>query len=603
MKAIYGVDIEIGQNILDYMLVEEDRQIAKNNIDRTLAGESLINEAFSGDALHSRLYFEVKHNPIINTDGKIIGVAIKSEEITKRKQAEDKLKKSKSELEEYFENDISANYVVSIEGEIFSCNSTFLNMFGFKEKAHTKKIDITELYKKPDDRQELIRRIKTKGRVENYEVEFITRKGKTINAILNAIGIFNDSGELVQTRGYIVDITDRKKAEEELLKAKAKAEESDNLKTAFLANMSHEIRTPMNAILGFSQLLLSDTLKADEKKIFANYIQTNGENLVKIIDDIIDISKIQLKQLQVKMTDFDLHLMIKELEIYYTKILEQNSKNLIELKTEIPNKINDVFFIHSDALRLKQILNNLISNATKYTKKGQIVFGYKLVENEIHFFVKDTGVGIEAKNQTIIFDRFIQFSDEYIAREKGTGLGLPISKDLVALLAGELKVKSKKGKGSIFYFALPYVEIHPKIQNKNITRKKITDYNLSGNRILIVDDEESNFVLTKRILHDTKVKMDWANNGTKAVKMAENKKYSLIIMDIKMPIMDGIEATRRIKAHDKNIPIIIQTAFALDETKQQCIQAGCNDFVQKPISIEDFLTLVTKFILKNEELD
>jgi len=390
--------------------------------------------------------------------------------------------------------------------------------------------------------------------------------------------------------------TDKKSAEKELIIAKNKAEESDLLKTAFLQNMSHEIRTPMNAIVGFSEIIVTEKVSDDEKLLYSSYIKSNSESLIKIIDDIIDISKLQNSQLTLKITDFDLILLFKEFLAFYNQVLKKNNSNKFKLELIISSENEEVFIIRADKYRLKQVVNNLISNAIKYAKFGSISFGFKKVDNQIYFFVKDTGQGIPMDKQSEIFNRFVQVSNEYVARHEGTGLGLPISKELVKLMGGELKLESEPDKGSLFYFYLPYVSSNATLKKEVSSLKRAIKSDLSAYKILIADDEDSNYVLTKRILKPSKVTTDWAQNGKQAVEMAANNKYDLILMDIKMPEMDGIEATRLIKKHNKNIPIVIQTAFAMKEVKDEAIEAGCNGFIVKPIALDAFLELVRKHI-------
>jgi len=386
-----------------------------------------------------------------------------------------------------------------------------------------------------------------------------------------------------------------KERTKQLYIAKEKAEESDRLKSAFLMNMSHEIRTPLNAVLGFSELLVRPNVSENEKATYSDFIRLNGESLAKIIDDIIDISKLQSKQLAISNTSFNLNTLLNELYNYYSSVLVQKSKTHINLVLDIPLCTNADCFIKSDEQRLKQIFNNLISNAIKYTEKGQISFGYQIEENKLNFFVKDTGFGIEPKNMELIFDRFVQFSPQYISRQDGTGLGLSICKNLVILLGGELKVESKVNKGSKFFFQIPLIKAEQPVNNNKESNLKLNK-DLSKYRILITDDENSNYVLTKRILKPSKVNTDWAQNGKQALEMAKTNSYDLIIMDIKMPEMDGIEATRRIKKINKDIPIIIQTAFAMKETRDEALNAGCDGFMVKPIALDVFMELVNKHI-------
>jgi PAS domain S-box-containing protein len=438
---------------------------------------------------------------------------------------------------------------------------------------------------------------------KNTNGTFITHyKTKNQNVFLGetfGAKLFDMEEKWIGNLGIIKDITERNDFINEIKIAKAKAEESDQLKTAFLANMSHEIRTPMNAVLGFAQLLVQKNLDPNERTIFAEYIRLNGESLLKIIDDIIDISKIQAKQLTIFNKEFDLHKVFVELEQYYKRLLLQKIKNEIELIVALPQSSDNPFYICTDEIRLKQILNNLILNTITHAGKCTLTIGYLLKDNSIHFFVKDTGRGIATKYHSKIFERFVQYSNEYLSRQEGTGLGLPISKELVTVLGGVLKLESREGLGATFYFEIP---LNQKKQDKVIKRapRKLNfTVDLSAFSILIADDELSNFALAKHVLLATRINIDWAKNGKEAIDMANVKNYDLILMDIKMPGLDGIEATRNIRKTNTEVPIIVQTAFAIPDIKQAAFDAGCNDFIVKPIDLDDFLMLVSKFLNNN----
>ncbi|MBI9069799.1 MAG: response regulator [Salinivirgaceae bacterium] len=509
-------------------------------------------------------------------------------DISNRKQSEEELKQSYIFSSSLLKTIPFGMDIVDESGTVLFQSDNFKELIG--ENGIGKKC--WELYK--DDQIQcsdcpLYKGIKI-GETDIYESHDIL--GGRVFEIIHTGMIYEGKKAMLE---IFQDISQRKENEKELVLAKEKAEQSDKLKTAFLSNMSHEIRTPLNAILGFSQLLTKSNLNNNEKKTFSEYIRLNGESLAKIIDDIIDISKLQSKQLAINKTDFNLNTLFNELNNYYNDLLIQKSKTQISLELELPSSIDNNFFINSDEQRLMQIFNNLLTNAVKYTDKGKIIFGCKIVENNLLFFVKDTGFGIHEKNISKIFERFVQYSEQYVSKQEGTGLGLSICKNLVDLLGGELKVESELNKGSHFYFQIPLIKSEVQTQ-KEISPAFETNRDLGKYKILIADDEDSNYVLTKRLLKHTKVKSDWAINGRHAVDMATNNKYDLILMDIKMPEMDGIEATRLIKKHNNKTPIIMQTAFAMPEVKNKALQAGCDGFVVKPISIETFIELVNKHI-------
>jgi signal transduction histidine kinase len=376
--------------------------------------------------------------------------------------------------------------------------------------------------------------------------------------------------------------------------AKEKAEESDKFKSAFLANMSHEIRTPMNAVIGFSALLEDEDLSEDERTQYLSFIKSNGESLIKIIDDIIDISKIEAQQFKVDMHPFNLLELMDELKQFYTNFIIIKKPGL-ELKCEIDENLRSDQLINSDKIRLKQVISNLLNNAIKYTKSGEILLICKIKASRLQFSISDTGLGIPEKITSKIFERFYQYSDEFISRHQGTGLGLPISNEIIKLLGGTLSFESVVNKGTTFVFDIP-LEIKsngaPEASVTLLTDKE----SLGHKKILIVDDEESNFVLTRRVLRDTKVKMDWAENGVQAVQMVSNCAYDLILMDIKMPQMDGIETTELIRSTGNDVIIVMQTAFAETPVKNRAFSAGCNDFIVKPLQLESFKKLVNKYL-------
>ncbi|MDA3892005.1 MAG: response regulator [Salinivirgaceae bacterium] len=395
---------------------------------------------------------------------------------------------------------------------------------------------------------------------------------------------------------YLVKEQERKTALQELIIAKEKAENADMLKTAFLANMSHEIRTPMNAVIGFSELIQKENLSSKEKNKFVELIKSNGESLVKIIDDIIDISKIDTKQMAIYFSAFNLKNLLDELYIYFSKIVISKNADAVDLLINISPEIDEAFFINSDKIRLKQVLVNLLNNAVKFTKKGSIKLVCELHKNKIYFAVEDTGIGIPAYQHKTIFDRFVQYSDTFVSRHFGTGLGLSISKEIVQLLGGKIELKSIVNEGSIFSFEIPFKKsLKELIINENDLA--MSELDLTGKTILIVDDEESSFVLSKRILSESGASFEWAQDGEEAIELVKKNKYNFIIMDIKMPRIDGITATKLIKKQYPKLPIIIQTAFAMENEYNKALEAGCDAYITKPIVFDEFINKIAKLIV------
>ncbi|MBC8005555.1 MAG: response regulator [Verrucomicrobia bacterium] len=370
----------------------------------------------------------------------------------------------------------------------------------------------------------------------------------------------------------------------ELKNAKTKAEESDNLKSAFLANMSHEIRTPMNAIIGFSEMLKDPDLATGERDEFISIINSNGESLLKLIDDIVDIAKIEAGHISIKKTSSNLNKMASELQLLVKEIKKQNSKQNVKL---INLNENDLFehTIVTDHHRLRQVLINLLTNAVTFTNEGFIRFGFSLSEDKskIIFMVQDTGIGIPKDKQEIIFERFRKASENQERLYPGTGLGLYITKTIIKLLGGEIWMDSKPGIGSNFYVSIPYekCKIKPCIEMDNPIQKQI---NISGVKILIAEDMETNFRLIKNMLKNYQVQLFWVKNGMEAVDfILDNNVADLILMDVGMPVMNGYEATKQIKLIRSEIPIIMQTAHAMTGEKEKCLDFGADDYISKPI--------------------
>jgi two-component system, chemotaxis family, CheB/CheR fusion protein len=413
--------------------------------------------------------------------------------------------------------------------------------------------------------------------------------------------ILNPEGEIVNYMKVSQDVSSRIIKQEKLKQDKILAEESDKLKSAFLANMSHEIRTPMNAIIGFSQLLEDIQLSDEQRKEFIRLISSQGEYLLTLINDIIDISKVEAGAIELRDEECNMKKLLHDLHMFF--IL--NKMNDIKINVVMPDE-GLLPEIYTDATRLRQILTNLIGNAVKFTPKGQVEFGVSLHnEKELLFYVKDTGLGIKKDKIDKIFDRFYQVyegNSEY--NKKGTGLGLAITKALVELLGGKLWVESEEFVGSVFYFTIPYRPAKIKAINYDIEPDEY-DGIFNGHTILVVEDIESNYLFIMHALENTQAELIWAKNGIEAIEqIKKNESISLILMDISMPLVDGYEATRKIRQLRQHIPIIAQTAHAMEGDKQNALNAGCNDYISKPIKIEDLINKMNQFlsVLANQQV-
>ncbi|MGC9374653.1 MAG: tetratricopeptide repeat protein [Bacteroidales bacterium] len=398
------------------------------------------------------------------------------------------------------------------------------------------------------------------------------------------------------------NIVDRKIAEEKLKKAKERAERSDQLKSAFLANMSHEIRTPMNAIHGFLSLLSDDDVSTNQKKEIIELARSSSNDLINIINDIIDISKIEANELTIEKALYYVNDILQEIYDYYIKDLNYLHKNKVQLKLEKDeSNVEDKIALYTDKSRFKQVMNNLISNAIKFTDEGEIVFGYQQITSGgrklLKFFVKDTGIGIPEESQEYIFNRLSKLDDKRKKTYKGTGLGLAISKKLIQMLGGKIGVHSKINEGSEFYFTLPYKVLDSKETNLLHVPKNKVEVDWRNKVILVVEDTPSNYLLIENYLKSTKVQIFWAKSGKEAIDIfKETEHFDLVLMDIQLPGINGYEVTKLIKAYNQTVPVIAQTAYALSGEKEHSLKEGCDDYIAKPFKKETLIEVLSKHI-------
>lgn len=392
------------------------------------------------------------------------------------------------------------------------------------------------------------------------------------------------------------EISEQIKMMEELRVAKDKAEESDRLKTAFLANMSHELRTPMNGILGFLDILTDIDLTKDEKDNYARLIEKSKTRLLNTLTDIIEISRIESGQLQVNLSEVDIYSILDyHLQFYRDSAAEKG----LELILNTTGLSDDISFI-SDKQKIHGILSNLINNAIKFTNKGKIQFGCSHEFGYLNIYVKDTGIGIPKNRRDSIFERFVQGDLQSYSRPyEGSGLGLAIVKEYVNILNGSIILNSEEGVGTEFFIKIPMAHI-PKEVIQEIPKTKTQIFSAYQSVILIAEDDETSFEYLKTVLLKEGFTVIRAIDGEDAVKQVkENPTISLVLMDIKMPRMSGIQATRLIREFDKRLPIIAQTAFAYHADKEQFLYSGCNDFISKPISRKELFGLIYKYIEKS----
>lgn len=486
-------------------------------------------------------------------------------------------------------------------GKLIMVNKAACSLTGFSEEELLKKKLDSLLYSEEHLQNPLRYDLLNEGMILQIERQIKTKDGRLIYVEMNSKkmpdGTYQSFFRDVTSRKINEELLRFKNAEykelnEQLNIAKAKAEESDKLKSAFLANMSHEIRTPMNAICGFAQLLGRKTIEEQKRNHYIDIINTNSQQLLGIINDIVDISKIESGLATLLNSKFDLNLMLDNL-MHTLKPTILNHKISLTYKKGLTDAQSSII---GDEIKIRQILTNLLVNAIKFTEQGSIEVECKLNDsNMLLFSVKDTGIGIPSELLTQIFERFSQIEGTIKDSRKGTGLGLAISKGFIELMHGKIWAESELGKGSKFHFSIPYIPSAEVIPIGSRGETQATTW--ASHTLLLVEDDQNSMLYIKELLSPTLINIVCVNNGEDAVRICkENKDLSIVLMDIKLPMIDGLEATRRIRAFNKTLPIIAQTAYALSSDFQKATEAGCSEYLTKPISKAELFSALTKYL-------
>ncbi|MAD97960.1 MAG: hypothetical protein CMB99_11600 [Flavobacteriaceae bacterium] len=549
--------------------------------------------------------FEVEFS-MIHKDGRLIDILSRSKvfynedgipyrlvgthtDITEKNESIRQFERLFNEINLLYANDPNLIIVKDTKNNIIRASESVSEMLGMPKHliegkpARLVYPEMAEIYYKDD-----LEVIKTKKPKKGIIEKLPTADGELKWLQTDKIPVFDDDNEVKGIILFATDITELKIAQQ-------RAEESSQLKTEFLNNLSHEVRTPMNGILGFSNLLSNRNLTDEKRDYFVKIIQNSSKQLLQILNDILEISTLETKQVEIKESEFNINEVLMEIfSIFNLKVKEKQLA--LYVKKSLPDNACNII---TDKSKLIKILSNLVENAIKYTNEGFVEFGYNILNELIIFYVKDTGIGIAKENFEMIFERFSQEDKFYSQKTGGLGLGLSISKEHATLLNGYITLESEKGKGSTFYLSIPH-------KSKIDLSKKIptNEYSADGSfNILIAEDEDVNYLYLEALFEeemDGTYNLFHAKNGKEAVDICENNNnINLVLMDIKMPVMGGYEATNLIKEKKPDLPIIFQTAYSLSTDIQDAFDHGCDDFIAKPINKADFFRVVYKYLKKD----
>ena len=621
------------KGLTDFDLFTNEHAVQAFNDEQEIirSGNPIVNieekETYSDEKI---TWAQTSKMPLLDRKGKIIGTFGISRDITKRKLAEEALKNSLFLTETILESIHNGILVVNHFGKVIKTNARFIKMWNISENVLESKDDkeiinhIIGQLKDPDEFLTTVAELYENSDAESFDLIYFN-DGRIFERISKPMDL---EGEEKGRVWSFLDITERKKnellllrknekiaaqneefqqineefqqineelnhANFELIGAKEKAEESDRLKSAFLANMSHEIRTPMNGILGFADLLKEPELTGEERQEYIGIIEKSGLRMLNIINDLIDISKVESGQMEIFISEINVN---EQIEYIFTFFKPEVQKKGMRLFFQNGLK-NEEAVIQTDREKLYAILANLVKNAIKYSDTGSIEFGYTLKEKHLVFFIKDTGIGIPDDKKEAIFNRFIQADITDKRAFQGAGLGLAISKSYVEMLGGSIWVESEEGKGSTFYFTIPY-NSKPEdfISAKKLAPLVPIDHSTIKLKILIAEDDESSEKLLTEIIKKYCKEEIRVKNGIDAVETCRNNPdIDLILMDIQLPDMNGYEATREIRKFNKSVLIIAQTAYALTGDRELTLKAGCNDYISKPIDKRLLNEMIQKY--------
>ena len=582
-----------------HIINEIDRKVVRNPVQRVIE-EGIVIGLANHTLLISKDGREISiadsGAPIKDSEGKITGVVLVFQDKSEENKKQREIQRERDNWQKTFNTIKDPIALLNKNGIIIKYNQSFYNKFHAGTGDITNKTCCQVLHNSTTHvpgclfvrAGKTLKREETEYTIDSHEFMVVA------DPILNASGKF----EGIVLNMY--DITLYKHTEEELKYAKLKAEESNNLKTSFLHNISHEIRTPMNAIVGFSNLLREPDVSPEKQQNYAELIVDSSHQLLSIVDDVVSISSIEAGKVELNTVETDVNKILQSL---YNQYHYKARAKKIKLILNDTNFTKDLI-VNTDEIKLFQILSNLISNSIKYTDKGKVEYGYQVKNSKIEFYVKDTGIGISSEDHEKIFERFYRIETHDRTVVSGMGLGLSISKLYCDMMGGKIWLESVPNKGSVFYFTLPLNQIIlKKYKTPQHTENILNDFT-EAPLILIAEDEPYNVKLLEEYLENSNIQIICTSNGIDTVeKVKANSNIALVLMDIKMPLMDGFEATMRIRSFNKSIPIIAQTAYSKRADKKKALSCGCNEYLVKPIYKNQLLDLLNKYLPEKKPVE
>lgn len=581
-KLISPPEESIGKNCKE-LLPPHLAEITLNAIKTTLSTGELIQFVYSLAMQDQTQWFDAR----VVKSGPDEALAI-IRDISERQRAEEEIKQKSNFIETLLDSIPNPLFYMDNKGKYIGINQSFREFYQLENRDIIGKtlfeIDSYDIASTNAASDQLIFEGKESLQVLDRTVRL--PNGGIRDVIITKSAFRDSENKIAGLIGMITDITQRKKMEHDLLTAKDKAEESDRLKTAFLNNLSHEIRTPLNAIVGFSELL-GDDYTDEQKTGFIEIINNNSDQLLHIIDDVLSVSRLDSEKIPVENEMFSMHEMFDSL--YSTFAAEAAKRNVFlyppTLNPDIPDKI------YHDKGKIRQVISGFIENAIKYTVKGSIEMDCELVDNQLIFWVKDTGIGIGPKDQKRVFDRFFRANEVQIKAIRGNGLGLSIAKGLIELIGGTIGLQSEPGVGTKFFFNIPLLKKPEHYEKPSLTAHGISNW-ITYN-ILIVEDEPDNYNYLVSILQPRVKSVLNATTGEDAIQLVKTNTIHLVLMDLKLPGIDGVEATRAIKSLKPELPVIAVSAFTQNEEMKRAMDAGCTSYITKPLSKEKLFEAIS----------